>query len=274
VSTIDLKLGKHPASPRPKDFAWADFRAEIELPALPSRFGHANLFTDWQMLGNGPDDTVQPGFRGAGNCVWAGADHEHRMINHVVHRRDVPFSGRTAIADYSAATGYVIGDESTDQGTNMHDAASYRQHTGIVDENGERHKIGAYIWLDPKNWEHLLEATYIFGMVGIGFAFVNAAWDQFDNGEPWDIVFEDGGIDGYHYVPVMGSPHTRGNVRESKVGLVTWARRQEMTQRYYEEHNDESLVYITEEELRGTPQHGLHGFDLERLNSYLEKLRS
>ena len=267
MAVADLKLGKRPAAPQPKDFKWAEFRAEISLPAIPSRFGHANLFTDWGMYGNGPDDTVHPGFRGAGDCVWAGADHEHRMINHVVHRKDVPFSGKTAIADYSACTGYKVGDDATDQGTDMHDAAAYRKATGIVDANGKRHKIGAYIWLDPKNWEHLREAVYIFGMAGIGFEFPASAWDQFDHGEPWDVVSNDGGNDGGHYVPVMGEPNA------SKVGVVTWAQRQELTQAFYEKYNDETLVYITDEELSGSPQHGLHGFDLEKLNSYLAALK-
>lgn len=270
MSVEHLKLGKKEAQPRPKDFRWADFRAEVALPSLPGRFGHANLFTDWGMYGNGPDDTVQPGFKGAGDCVFAGAAHEHRMILHVVKRVDVPFNGKTAIADYSACTGYVVGDDATDQGTDMHDAASYRQHTGIVDGNGKRHMIGAYIWLDPKNWRHLLEATYIFGMVGIGFNFPDSAWKQIDAGEPWDVVANDGGIHGGHYVPVMGSPHT---VVPARCGLVTWGQRQEMTQAFYEKYNDEALVYITTEELSGSPQHGLHGFDLERLNSYLQALK-
>lgn len=267
MSVADLKLGKKPAAPRPKDFKWRAFQQEITLPALPWRFGHANLFPDWGMYGNGPDDTVQPGFGGAGDCVFAGGDHEHRMINHVVKRTDVPFNGKTAIDDYSACTGYVVGDDSTDNGTDMHDAASYRQHTGLVDANGRRHKIGAYIWLDPKNWQHLLEATYIFGMVGIGFEFPASAWDQFDHGTPWDVVSDDGGIEGGHYVPVMGTPGS------GKVGLVTWARRQEMTKAFYEKYNDEALVYITDEELSGSPQHGLHGFDLANLNSYLDALK-
>lgn len=267
MSVADLKLGKLPARPRPKDFVWADFREEVKLPDVPSRFGHANLFKDWGMLANGPDDTVKPGFGGAGCCVWSGAAHEHRMINRVVHRRDVPFNGSTTIADYSAGTGYVLGDDSTDQGTDMHEAASYRQHKGIIDLTGKRHSIGAYIWLDPKNWEHLLEATYIFGMVGIGFEFPDSAWYQFDHGLPWDVLPDDGGLDGGHYVPVMGSP------RHGRVGLVTWAKRQEMTQEFYEKYNDESLVYITVEEFSGTPQHGLHGFDVEKLNSYLEALK-
>lgn len=264
----ELKLGKTPAAPRPKDFKWEDFSAEIVLPSRPSRFGHANLFSgsDWLMLGNGPDDTVQPGFGGAGDCVCAGACHEVRMINKVVGHKDVPFTGKEAIKMYSAVTGYVLGDDTTDNGTDMGQAAEYRRKTGVEDASGNRHQVAAWVRLAPGNWEQLLEATYIFLAAGIGFLFPASAWPQFHSGAPWDVMANDGGIDGGHYVPVMGSP------APGKVGLVTWARRQEMTQKFYEKYNDETIVYITNEELRQNNT-DVHGFDMTKLTSYLNSLK-
>jgi hypothetical protein len=264
---VPLALGKNPASPKPKDFQWAALAANVTLPAAPSAFGHANLFPDWLMLGNGPDDTVEPGFQGAGDCVWAGAAHEHRLINKIVKQVDVPFTGKEVIADYSAATGYVLDNPSTDNGTDVHAALDYRRKTGIADANGTRHLIGAYVSLDPKNWDHLRQATYIFGAVGIGFSFPNSGWAQFHAGQPWDVVPNDGGNDGGHYVPVLGAPTA------DKVGVVTWGKRQEMTRPFYEKYNDEAWVYITPEELNSSGA-GLHGFDINMLNSFLSALHN
>lgn len=263
---MSLALGKQPASPQPKDFTWRALAVNVTPPAAPRRFGHANMFQDWWMLGNGPDDTVEPGFQGAGDCVWAGAAHEHRLINKLVHKVDVSFSGKNVIADYSAATGYVLDDPSTDNGSDVHQALDYRRKIGIGDANGTRHKIGAYVSLDPKNWEHLRQAVYIFGACGIGFRFPNSAWAQFNSDKPWDVVAHDGGNDGGHYVPVMGAPSA------DMVAVVTWGRRQEMTKAFYEKYNDESWIYITPEELNSNGS-GLHGFDIQKLNSFLSALR-
>ena len=75
----ELKLGKKEAAPRKTDFKFSDFAASITLPQTPSRFGHGNAYSNWQMLGN---DRY-------GDCVWAGAAHEHMLLNKVVHRRDL-----------------------------------------------------------------------------------------------------------------------------------------------------------------------------------------
>jgi len=263
---MPLQLGKQPSAPKPKDLLWSELAANVQLPAAPVRFGHANLFQDWWMLGNGPDDSVAPGFQGAGDCVWAGAAHEHRMIDKLVHQVDVQFTGKDVISDYSAATGYVIGDASTDNGSDVHAALDYRRKTGVRDAQGTRHKIGAYVAIDPKSWDHLRQAAYIFGACGIGFNFPKSAWAQFDAGQPWDVVANDGGNDGGHYVPIMGAPAA------DKVGVVTWGKRQELTQAFYEKYNDESWVYITQEELSASGS-GFHGFDMGKLNAFLAALK-
>lgn len=253
----ELKLGKKPAAPRPTDFKFADFAAAIKLPSVPSRFGHGTAYADWQMLGNDRN----------GDCVWAGAAHEHMLLNKVVHGTDVPFDDNAVLGDYTAATGFDPNDPSTDNGTDVHAALDYRRKTGIADANGTRHQIGAYVSLDPKNWQHLEQAAYIFGAVGIGFEFPNTAMDQFNAGEPWDYVPGTPPPKEGHYVPTVGSLHA-----PDQASAISWAKRQVFTVAFYEQYNDESWVYITPEELHNN-QTGLHGFDMEKLNSYLTALR-
>ena len=252
-----FKLGKLPATPRPTDFKFSDFASTIQLPTVPSRFGHGGAYPDWQMLGNDQ----------YGDCVWAGAAHEHMLINKVVHGVDVPFDDDAVLGDYSAATGFDRNDPSTDNGTDVHKALDYRRKTGIADSTGARHKIGAYVSLDPKSWEHLEQAAFIFGAVGIGFEFPGSAMDQFNAHEPWDYV-PGSKIEGGHYVPTVGSVDAK-----DQATALTWGKRQVFTPAFYEQYNDESWVYITNEELRSDGK-GLHGFDIQKLNSYLSALHS
>lgn len=251
----ELKLGKKPAAPRPTDFKFSDFAASVKLPTVPSRFGHGTAYSDWKMLGN---DRY-------GDCVWAGAAHEHMLLNKVVRDVDVPFDDTAVLGDYSAVTGFNPNDPSTDNGTDVHTALSYRRKTGIADADGKRHQIGAYVSLDPKSWEHLEQAAYIFGAVGIGFEFPASAMDQFNAGEPWDVV-PGSQIEGGHYVPTVGSVASADSV-----SVITWGKRQVMTRAFYEEYNDEAWAYVTNEELRSDSK-GLHGFDVGKLNTYLSAL--
>jgi len=253
----EFKLGKQPAAPLSTDFKFADFAATIDLPSVPSRFGHGTAFADWKMLGNDQ----------YGDCVWAGAAHEHMLLNKVVQGVEVPFDDNAVLGDYAAATGFNPTDPSTDKGTNVHEALDYRRKTGIADANGTRHQIGAYVSLDPKNWQHLEQAAYIFGAVGIGFEFPKSAMDQFNAGGPWDYV-AGSPIEGGHYVPTVGSVHAA-----DQATAITWAKRQVFTVAFYEQYSDESWVYITPEELHSDGT-GLHGFDMQKLNSYLAALRN
>jgi len=250
----DLKLGKLPAAPKPTDFKFSQFAAAISLPNVPSRFGHGQAYSDWKMLGNDQ----------YGDCVWAGAAHEHMLFNKVIQHQDVAFDDQSVLGDYSAVTGFDPNNPSTDQGTNVHDALDYRRKTGIADASGTRHQIGAYVALDPKNWDHLEQAAYIFGAVGIGFEFPRSAMDQFNNGEPWDVV-PGSPIEGGHYVPVVGTVDS-----PNQATAITWGKRQPFTRAFYEQYNDESWVYITPEELHDGA--GFHGFDMTKLNQFLSQL--
>lgn len=257
----ELKLGKRPHVPSAKDFLIEKYLEFTALPTPPRRFGFGKLYTDWGMLGNGPDGTVAPNFQGAGDCVWAGFDHEEEMWTTIVGK-PVQFTGANAISDYSAQTGYVLGDDTTDNGTDVRSALGYRRQTGVVDANGNRHKIGAYVLLNVQSWEHLITAAWIFGAVGMGFQFPDSAWNQL--GGLWDVV-PGAQIDGGHYVPVVGSMDAR-----VKATCITWGKRQEFTRAFYEAYNDESWTFIAPDVLRNGQ--GLHHIDLATLNADLAAL--
>jgi hypothetical protein len=266
-----LKLGKKPATYDKRDLLFAQYRTTEALPSHPKHFGHEKLVgaNAWQMLGNGPDNTVSPGFKGAGDCVFAGGDHE-TMLWTLETNSPAKFTGADAIKDYSKVTGYdpkapldANGGNPTDQGTNTRDALKYRQKTGLLDAAGKRHKIGAYIALELGNMDQLLEALYLFGVTGIGIKFPNSAMDQFNSGKPWSVVPGPNPTEG-HYIPLVAY--------RTNLECVTWGRIQQMTPQFYQTYCDEAWAILSPEMLKAGKS--LEGFDLAQLQADLRALKS
>ncbi|MGO9902625.1 MAG: hypothetical protein ACLP0J_23730 [Solirubrobacteraceae bacterium] len=216
---------------------------------MPANFGYGGDFKGeaWLMLGNGPDDTVFPGFQGAGDCFWAGSAHEEMEAAKNAGRPIPPFSGKTIVDQYAAYTasanngqGYDPQTGANDNGTDPQQGLAWRQTTGLLDDNGVAYKIGQFVALAPGNLDELWEAAYVFGNVGIGIQLQQAQMDQFDAQQPWDYVAGSQGLGG-HYVPVVG----RASVDNS--GLITWAERHGFTRAFYTNCNDEAYAYIDPE---------------------------
>jgi len=248
-----MMLGKKPATYDERDLQFAHYLdPAFALPPHPLNFGHEQAFPakGWGMLGNDR----------AGDCVFAGGAHETMLWN-AEAKNIVPFSDACVLSDYSALTGYDPSDPSTDQGTNVRDALKYRQKTGLIDANGVRHKIGAYVALEPGNLQQLLEALYLFGAVGGGFKFPDSAMKQFNKGKFWSVV-PGANIEGGHYVPVVA--------RRSLIVGVTWAQTQPMTTTWYKVYNDEAWAILSPEMLSSgkSPE----GFDLPTLISDLKEV--
>lgn len=247
---MDFKLGLLP--PRP-DAITLKMGAYLttKLPALPKVFGHQSLLAKRAlgMLGN---DTV-------GDCVFAGAGHETMLAN-AMGGRTVDFNTKGVLADYSKVTGYRPSDPSTDRGTDMELAAKFRRKTGVQDAAGHRHLVAAYV--DVTSAE-VGEAAYLFGSAGVGIRFPSSAMDQFNAGQPWDVVRE-AQIDGGHYVPLVGRD-TSGDWL-----VITWGKVQRVTARFLTEYMDQGIAYLSEEALIGG--RSVEGFNLEALRSDLAAL--
>jgi hypothetical protein len=248
-----LRLGKRPARPGAIKLKLRDYINLSVLPAPPAEFGHDGLVkSPWGMLGNDA----------AGDCVWAGGAHE-TMVWNAEAGIVVSFDDTCVLSDYSAVTGYVVGDDSTDQGTDMQTAAAYRKATGLLAADGTRHKVGAYLEIEAGNLEEHLTAAYLFGAVGIGITFPDSAMDQFNAGQPWSVV-TGSTIEGGHYVPFLAR-------RAGMFVVVTWAAEQQMQDSFFAANNDESVVYLSSERLKGGKS--LDGFDLDQLNADLAALK-
>lgn len=249
----EFKLGKLPARKNAVKLKFTDYIDLTKFPKIPDTFGHENKIRkfDWNTLGN---DEV-------GNCVFAGACHETMIWSLMGGNECAKFTAKTAISDYSAVTHYDPKIPESDRGTDMQVAASYRKKVGILDADGKRHKVEAYLALPVGNLQIHMIALYLFGAVGIGILFPASAMEQFNAGEVWDVV-PNSPIQGGHYIPLVGK-------REDIVN-VTWGTTQPMTDEFFQRYNDESIVYLSKEMFidRKSPE----GFDYDQLLLDLQKL--
>ncbi len=250
-----LKLGKQPATPDARDLMFARYAKEAQLPTPPDTFGHEAMFgtKDWGMLGNDQ----------WGDCAWAGSAHETMLLTKE-GGNPATFTTDGVLSDYAAGTGFdpnagPPGKNPTDKGSNLRTVLKYRAKTGIIDASQQRHKIGAFVKLDQANLDEVLQAAYIFQAVGIGIEFPSSAMDQFNAGEPWDVV-SGATIEGGHYVPLVG--------KNDNLQVVTWGALQEMTPAFFAKYCDEAWAYLSSEDLDGQgvdPE----GFDIAELKADL-----
>lgn len=251
---MKLKLGKLPATVDPRDFMFSELRTDIPLPKHPKRFGRTNLPNqEWGMDGNDV----------AGCCVFSSAAHITRLWYADKGER-VEFNAETVLSDYSALTGYDPDTGENDNGTNMRQMMNYWRKVGIVDIKGNRHKIGAYVALEPGNIEQALDAMYLFGAAKIGIAFTSAAMGQFNRHEVWDVV-RSSPVEGGHDVPLVS--------KYNYINCVTWGRAQGCTHRFIMRQTDEAYAILSPEMLNGdgvSPEF----FDLPTLKKYLRAIPS
>ena len=243
-----FKLGKLPARQDSVLFKLSLYQTPIPVPKSVMR---QNLVTDWQgFLGN---DKV-------GCCVIAGAAHESILWN-TESKKTVLYTPENVISDYSAITGYNPKDPSTDKGTDMQLAASYRRKTGIIDKNGIRHRILAYLSVKPVKQE-IQESIYLFSGTGIGLIFPQSAMDQFSANKPWTVV-NGSKIVGGHYVACVGFD-------SNYVYCITWGRVQKMSWGFVLKYSDEIITYLSTEMLKDGKS--IDGFNLVQLQDSLSKL--
>lgn len=216
----------------------------------PSDFGHETYTKGWYMLGNDV----------AGDCYFAGGAHETMLLNHNAGKK-VLFNSKVVLGDYSACTQYNPSDPSTDQGTDMQAGASYRRKIGLLDDHGNRHKIGAYVSIETGNVGQHLQAAWMFGCVGLGLQIGDEQQDQFIKGVPWEGTPKTNVIG--HYVPLVA-------YRYGLLWIITWGRLQAMTPAFLMCNNDESICYLSNEMLINGKS--LEGFDFVTLSDDLIKI--
>lgn len=256
-----LCLGKKAARKGSIALAFETYFSAADLPTPPLVFGKTSLINEWGVLANDKH----------GCCVWSGAAHETMLWNAeaweaaTVALTPLGFSDQAVLTDYSAVTGFNPKDPDTDHGTDMQQAAAFRQKTGILDAKGQRHKIDSYVSLKAGNVEQVFLAAYLFGAVGVGIQFPKSAWEQFNQAMPWDPI-PHSEMDGGHYTPCVGR-NSHGNLL-----CITWGRLHAMTPAFLARYMDEGVAYLSSEMLRGG-KFSRRGFDIDTLKVDLARLK-
>lgn len=244
-------------TPRLEDYV----RGPLRVAGLPPANGDINRCTEvpsWQMFGN---DSV-------GDCVEAMMLHADIAMS-VYAGRPVAYHDSYGIELYSDITGYVPGDESTDNGTDIQTALEYWKTTGLTATDGTVHKIAGYAQFgNPADEVLLAQVLEVFGCVLVGVSLQQDQEDQFGAGEPWSYVPGDPFIGGHGITLQRRSVGGTGVLH-----YITWGAEQK-ARRNFQWHcagqgNGEAWAVVTEDWITANGD-SISGLDLEQLLSDLQ----
>lgn len=199
------------------------------IAAPPTQVDWYSGIGDWPMYGNAD----------WGDCVEAEQGHHEEAFSFYGGHVLVEVTDQDVIDAYSEITGFdpnagPPGENPTDQGTLIQDAMSYWRKTGVGG-----HRIAAFAEVSVADMTEVKSALAAFGPLSIGINFPASAMDQFDAGEPWDVV-KHTSVEGGHCVAVVGYD-------AHYLYVVTWGQVQKMTQAFWNKYVEEAWAPISTE---------------------------
>jgi len=143
IDPLKLKLGKSVARHDPRALLLASYVTPA-LPVPPASFDLTSKVKAWGMMDN---DQI-------GDCTCAAAGHLIIEWTANAKKKMVTPTDKQIVAAYSAITGYNPVTGANDNGANEVDVLNYWRQTGIA-----KHKIGAYVSLEPANHNHIMNSV-------------------------------------------------------------------------------------------------------------------
>jgi hypothetical protein len=225
------KLGKLPPKKNSKTLDFAKYLLPNAPPPPPEK-------TYWEY--KIPPDTIGMYDNDQiGDCTCAEVAHHLMLVTAHTGKVVIP-EVADVVAMYSAICGYdpsqtqPDGSNPTDTGCAITDVLNYWQLTGLAG-----HKILGWAAVDYTNLLRRSQGVYIFAGCSVGVQLPAIAQTQFSNGQTWDVVADDGGIDGGHNILESGYGD-RGRNYE------TWGQGdQKGTNAWDAKYADESYIVIT-----------------------------
>jgi hypothetical protein len=236
--TVTFRGGRLPNNPAKPRLKLGHYLTGTALPPAPAAVDWDAAVQGWPMYGNDQ----------YGDCVWAMIGHAIQAVTaNASTEVDVPDAA--VLKGYSDVTGFRPDDPSTDQGTVIQDALGYWRKTGLAG-----HKILAFAQVDVANEAEMQQACALFGVVLFGMNFPTVAMQQFDAGDPWDLVEDDGGIEGGH--AILGC---RYDAPKGQWHIITWGREQPVTFAFIRKYFEEAWTAVSQEwvSASGTTPSGL-----------------
>jgi hypothetical protein len=241
MNSITFRSGRPHAQPARPQLRLGDYLTST-LPAPPTSADWQSKVATWPMYLN---DQL-------GDCTCAAVGHMIQAETTYGQGTTVTVPEQDVLAAYEAAGHYNPADPNSDQGAYIQDVLAYWMKTGVAG-----HKILAYASVDVSNPAEIWQAIDLFGAVDVGFNFPSSAMDQFNAGQPWDVV-NGSPVEGGHCVPV-GAYAADGTLT-----CVTWGKTQKMTPAFWRTYVDEAWVVITPDWLsaKGVDPQGLNLYQL------------
>jgi hypothetical protein len=248
---MPYKLGKLAPKVNSKTLLLKKYTAA--LPSAPAKVYREYKVppNGWGMYGN---DTI-------GDCTCACAAHMEMLWTIHTGSLYTP-NQQDIISAYSAVSGYDPKTGANDNGAAISDVLNLWQSTGIAGR-----KIVGWAQIDNTNIEAVKQAIWLFGAIDIGVQLPNSAMTQFNEGQPWTVLANDGGIDGGHSVPLFGYGSQGANCN-------TWATRQGLDWDWFLKYCDEAYCAISPDWLDKATNESPSGFDLATLQADLNALSS
>jgi hypothetical protein len=209
-----MKFGRKPAvfTRRTLLSAFVMHRHLANLGPPPAN--SADYTTAVERAVGGPNNWGALGNDQYGDCVEADEGH-YLMLRTANASSIVVPTTEQVLALYSAETGFNPNDPNTDQGTDETGDCQYMVSTGLLG-----HKASATGMVDPTNMALMRWCIQLFGACKIGLNVPQSAIDQFNAGQPWAQVPDDGGIAGGHDVPLVRY------YADGSFDCITWGQRQ------------------------------------------------
>ena len=155
-------------APLPSALSW--------LHGMPAELG---------IMLNGPTPG-DPAALQLGDCTVAGLTHARQVWTHAATGQMVTLPDDYVLKLYEEGCGYVLGNESTDQGGNEQQLLAFCQQTGIPTPTGPDRLLG-FVELDVSNTEDIKRAIAEGGVVYLGIN-IPEAWCEAPVGSTWDVT--------------------------------------------------------------------------------------
>jgi hypothetical protein len=224
------------------------------LPAAPLDVDHVTDVSAFYMYANGPDPSAPPAIAatGIGNCPYAAGAEYFNVTSAFsgIYPGGVHFPTATVVSAYSAGTGYVLGNEATDQGSTLTAAAAWFTANPLVDEKGRPHQLAGWSQIrdfaDP--WT-LRRVINLGGAVYMGYCLPDNAMDAFESGQPFTDLSEapdqnEGHCMLYSYSDLaswLSSPDTASGKD------ITWGAAQPLSPAWNSKYGFQALFLVTQD---------------------------
>lgn len=192
-----------------------------------------------------------------GDCTIAGLGHAVQVWTANTGTEQT-VADADILAAYEKWDGYNPSDPSTDQGGIELDVLTDFKRDGMAG-----HKLMAFADVRVSSFANVKQAINLFGGLYIGMQVPNFIMQ--DIPAVWDVVADDGGIDGGHCVYVVGYD-------VSGVSFISWGSLYKMTWAYWQKYVDEAHALLSADFIAATgldPQ----GFNLAQLQADLQEIR-